>query len=328
MTVIHFHHYDRSPFSEKVRVAFGLKRLRWHSVIQPRWAPKPDLEPLTGGYRRTPVMQIGADVYCDTRCILAELERRFPEPGLYPDGPAGLGDALESWADRALFADALGFVFGTQGDRFPEALHADRARFTAGRFSGWDPDAMRAQLPTVAVRLRRKLDRLEALLGDDRPYLLGCDPGMADLAVRHPLWYLRENLPERIDWARRPALVAWMKRLDTIGHGERVEATPAQALLAARNAMPIAVGASSRGAAELSQWIGKRVRVAADDWGGDPVEGMLAGADTGRVSLARRDAQLGQLMVHFPVDGFDIRLADRTDAVRATSEPGAGDPAI
>ena len=92
--------------------------------------------------------------------------------------------------------------------------------------------------------------------------------------------------------------------------------------------MPIAVGASSRGAAELSQWIGKRVRVAADDWGGDPVEGMLAGADTERVSLARRDTQLGELMVHFPVDGFDIRLADRTDAVRATSEPGAGDPAI
>src|SRR5690606_32341145 len=155
MVTLHFHHYDRSPFSEKVRLAFGLKGLRWHSVIQPRWAPKPDLEPLTGGYRRTPVMQIGADVYCDTRCILAELERRFPEPGLYPDGPAGLGDALESWADRALFADALGFVFGTQGNRFPEALHADRARFTAGRFSGWDPDAMRAQLPTVAVRLRR-----------------------------------------------------------------------------------------------------------------------------------------------------------------------------
>lgn len=328
MTVIHFHHYDRSPFSEKVRVAFGLKRLRWHSVIQPRWAPKPDLEPLTGGYRRTPVMQIGADVYCDTRCILAELERRFPEPSLHAEGGAGFGDALESWADRDLFGDALGLVFGTQGDRFPEALHADRARFTAGRFSGWDPDAMRAQLPAVAARLGRRLDRLEALLGDGRSFLIGGAPGMADLAVRHPVWYLRENLPDRIDWARRPALVAWMRRLDAVGQGDRVEATPAQAQQAARDAMPAPVGASAIGATELSGWIGKRVRVAADDWGSDPVEGVLVACDAGRVSLARSEASLGELAVHFPLDGFDIRLADPPDAVRVASGLGASGPAI
>lgn len=328
MTVIHFHHYDRSPFSEKVRLAFGLKGLRWHSVIQPRWAPKPDLEPLTGGYRRTPVMQIGADVYCDTRCILAELERRFPEPSLHAEGGAGFGDALESWADRDLFGDALGLVFGTQGDRFPEALHADRARFTAGRFSGWDPDAMRAQLPAVAARLGRRLDRLEALLGDGRSFLIGGAPGMADLAVRHPVWYLRENLPDRIDWARRPALVAWMRRLDAVGHGDRVEATPAQALQAARHALPAAVGASTRRAAGLSEWIGRRVRVAAADWGSDPVEGVLVGCDAERVSLSRRDERLGELTVHFPVDGFDIRLADQAGAVPTPTRFGAGNLAI
>jgi glutathione S-transferase len=68
------HHYPRSPFAEKVRIAFGLKGLHWHSVIQPRIAPKPELVALTGGYRRIPVLQIGADIYCDTRRILAELE--------------------------------------------------------------------------------------------------------------------------------------------------------------------------------------------------------------------------------------------------------------
>ena len=72
------HHFDRSPFSEKIRVVFGHKGLSWRSVRIPQIMPKPDLMPLTGGYRRTPVMQIGADVFCDTQIIIREIERRFP----------------------------------------------------------------------------------------------------------------------------------------------------------------------------------------------------------------------------------------------------------
>ena len=78
------HHYDFSNYAEKVRLALGYKGLGWRSVIIPPIAPKPELMPLTGGYRRTPVLQIGADIFCDTRQILRELERRQPEPTLYP----------------------------------------------------------------------------------------------------------------------------------------------------------------------------------------------------------------------------------------------------
>jgi glutathione S-transferase len=80
------HHFDRSPFSEKIRVVFGHKGLSWKSVRIPPIMPKPDLMPLTGGYRRTPVMQIGADVFCDTQIIIREIERRFPSPTLFPPG--------------------------------------------------------------------------------------------------------------------------------------------------------------------------------------------------------------------------------------------------
>ena len=51
MTEIIFPHYWTSPFSEKVRLLFGLKGLSWRSVEQPSIMPKPDLVPLTGGYR-------------------------------------------------------------------------------------------------------------------------------------------------------------------------------------------------------------------------------------------------------------------------------------
>ncbi len=83
------HHFPQSPFSEKIRLIFGLKKIAWTSVVITRIMPRPDLMPMTGGYRRTPVMQIGADIYCDTQCIIRELERRFPEPTLFPEAIPG-----------------------------------------------------------------------------------------------------------------------------------------------------------------------------------------------------------------------------------------------
>ena len=115
------HHYDLSPFSEKVRLAFGLKGLDWRSVDIPIWPPRPDTVPLTAGYRRVPVLQVGADVYCDTLLILREIDRRFPEPSLYPDG------------SRALTA-ALSLLVGRH--HFPAGRHADhidhRRRYPGG----------------------------------------------------------------------------------------------------------------------------------------------------------------------------------------------------
>ena len=109
------HHFDRSPFSEKIRVVFGHKGLSWRSVRIPQIMPKPDLVPLTGGYRRTPVMQIGADVFCDTQIIIREIERRFPSPTLFPVGVVGVPWALGSWTDRAFFQNTVNLVFGTLG---------------------------------------------------------------------------------------------------------------------------------------------------------------------------------------------------------------------
>jgi len=73
-----FHAYPQSPVAEKVRIVSGIKGLAWRSVEIPRLPPKPMLTALTGGYRRTPVMQIGPDLYCDSQCIIRELERRPP----------------------------------------------------------------------------------------------------------------------------------------------------------------------------------------------------------------------------------------------------------
>jgi glutathione S-transferase len=113
--------------------------------------PKPDLMPLTGGYRRTPVMQIGADVFCDTQIIIREIERRFPSPTLFPPGAAGVAWGLSSWTDRAFFQAAVNLVFGTLGPKAPQAFVEDRSQLRGAKF---DLDTMRAAIPQMRDQLR------------------------------------------------------------------------------------------------------------------------------------------------------------------------------
>jgi glutathione S-transferase len=151
MPEIVLHHYEFSPFSEKVRLAFGLKRLSWRSVLVPVWMPKPDLMPLTGGYRRAPVMQIGADVYCDTQLILRVLDRLHSEPSLFPGGTEGLASALSFWWESNTFVTAARTLGAMMGDKLPPELIEDRKSFL-----GFDMGqaAMAPELPLQIQRLR------------------------------------------------------------------------------------------------------------------------------------------------------------------------------
>src|SRR5213079_3614481 len=125
MTDIILHHYDTSPYSEKVRLGFGLKGLAWASVELPQIMPKPNLTALTGGYRKTPVLQIGADIYCDSQLIMRELERRYPTPSFYPAG-RGAADALAWWAEKTIFLPAVSIVFAKRPEVLPEGFLEDR----------------------------------------------------------------------------------------------------------------------------------------------------------------------------------------------------------
>jgi glutathione S-transferase len=44
----------------------------------------------------------------------------------------------------------------------------------------------------------------------------------------------------------------------------------------------------------------------ADDYGREPIDGTLVAANARRVVLAREDAQLGALHVHFPRVGYVV----------------------
>ncbi|MBS0550587.1 MAG: glutathione S-transferase family protein [Proteobacteria bacterium] len=297
-----FHHYPNSPFSEKVRVAFGLKQLAWKSVEVPNIMPKPDLMPLTGGYRKTPVLQVGADIYCDTQLIMLEIERRTPEPHLLPVGQEGEARALAMWIDRNIFWAAVGVVMGAIGDKLPEAFQKDRSDFSGRSF---DPAKLKAAQPFAREQTYAHLQIAEEMLRDGRPFLLGAVASLADCALYNPVWFLQVRMgqgdaPSPLD--RLPKLVEWSKKMKALGNGKPTPMTGAEALDVAKAATPAATKVDDKDPSGLKA--GQKISVTPDDTGKVPVTGELVGLSADRISIKRTDERVGDVVVHFPRAGF------------------------
>ncbi len=296
------HHYDSSPFAHKARLMFGLKQLAWRSVIIPLIMPKPDLMPLTGGYRRTPVLQIGADVYCDTHLIALELERRHPEPTLFPSGGEGLAAALTFWADQALFMPATTFALSHIADKLPPAFFADRAAMLSRPPT--DIEKFKAAGPRLKAPLQRQLDRVADMLADGRPYVLGDRPGLADFALGHPVWMVvQSGRRSAAALEPYPILRAWLDRLAALGTGRRQEMDGKEALAIAK-------------AAQLERYesepdenltLGMRVSIQSEDRVPAPVVGEIVLLRRNEIAVRREDPAVGEVAVHFPRTGFAIK---------------------
>jgi glutathione S-transferase len=295
------HHFEQSPFSEKIRLIFGLKNLAWTSVRISRIMPRPDLMPLTGGYRRTPVLQIGADIYCDTQCIMRELERRFPEPGLLPRGYEGLAWASAMWTDRSFFQNTVNLVFGSLADQVPADFIADREQLRGAKF---DVAAMKAAIPLMRDQYRAHLAWIDTQLCDEREWIAGDTPSLCDVNAYMNLWYVRTNLDQsdgmlaEFDHAR-----AWAGRLRAIGHSQRSEMGSAEALDIATRATPqteeLCDPTDPNGRKP-----GDRVEVMPDDYGRIRVSGEIVALSAQHIAIRRNDPRAGEVVVHFPRAGF------------------------
>jgi glutathione S-transferase len=295
------HHYDASPFSEKVRLMLGLKGLAWRSVLTPNMMPKPDLIPLTGGYRRAPVMQIGADVFCDSQVILAEIERRAPEP------PAAIGPAwaVNLWADRLFFHPTVAVIFGQIGHTVPQAFIEDREKLSGSVFN---VAGMKAAAVPMRGQWRAHAAWIEqALTSRDSDFLAGARPSLADISAYMNVWFLHGALPdlgaELLAGLERTQ--AWRKRVAAIGHGQRVELSGPEALDIAKASEPAPAPAHDSHD-PLGLEPGAAVVVTADDYGRDPIAGALVAANARRVTIARDEPSLGRLHLHFPRVGFMV----------------------
>ena len=234
------HHYEFSTFSEKVRIALGLKQLAWRSVDIPGLPPRPLLSPLTGGYRRAPVMQVGADIYCDTHAILAALERMRPEPSLFPAGSLGLARGLGFAWERQMWIPTIGVLVHYIGEHIPPEFLKDRKEGYLG--VDISKDAMAPQFEEHVQFVRAQVAWLaQALSG--RQFLFGDAPSSADLACWQTIFLLRKNCPPEVDaLLNLGPLLPWYDRLAALGHGTPSEMSAEQALEVARAAIKRAEG--------------------------------------------------------------------------------------
>jgi glutathione S-transferase len=305
MSRVILHHYPQSPVSEKVRVVLGMKGLDWQSVQIPRYPPKPDLMALTGGYRRTPVMQIGANVYCDSQCIIRELDWRFAEPSLFPGGSAGLAWGVSRWTDGPLFTSIIAAIFGEQGHELPAEFANDRGRLYFG--PDYNLESLIKRLPETLAQIRAQFSWLEQRLADDRLFLLGAQPGLPDALGYYLVWFFRGRVHTGPAMLQQfPKLEAWEQRVKALGHGQPADLSAEQALDIARTSQP-----------EVTEWIdpadplrvsvGQTMGVMPDGDGGDPtVRGRVARLTLDTIALRRHDDRVGEVAVHFPRVGYRI----------------------
>ncbi|QIL80645.1 glutathione S-transferase family protein [Diaphorobacter sp. HDW4A] len=306
MSELILHHYPMSPFSHKIRTIMGYKQLAWKSVIVPGFMPKPDVEALTGGYRRTPYLQIGADIYCDTALICDVLEHHESTPTLYPEHRKGLSRVVAQWADEQMFWAAMSYNFQPHG---LQVLFANADRSLAETFVN-DRKAMGFPLmnaPEAAVNYRSDLRRIGSML-DENVYLLGDQPCIADFAVYHPLWFTRIATPNLANiFDATPQVLTWMDRIATLGVGRMEKLSMPEALTVAASAEPAALPEHEVFLDDHGIELGSKVAISAASFGVEPTIGKLIAATRTRYTLARVDARVGNIHVHFPRVGYVMK---------------------
>ena len=303
------HHYPTSPFAEKARLMLGFKQLSWRSVLIPPVMPKPDLTALTGGYRRTPVLQVGADIYCDTALIARRLEAEKSTPALFPAGKEFVAATLAQWADSVLFLHAVSLVFQPESmamrfaqasAEFVKTFSKDRAAlFSSGSVTRIPLEQAVNNWPVLMTRLQQQLSR------ETGEFLLGDAPCVADFAVAHCLWFLKGTpvtAPMVDDY---PEVASWLGKVLSVGHGSLSELTGEEAVTIARESdtapLPDEPFFEPTGCQA-----GQSVAISAVDYGTEAVEGELVFASVETLILRREDSRAGVVHVHFPRTGYRI----------------------
>ncbi len=321
MSDIILHHYPTSPFSEKVRLVLGYKNLSWQSVVIPMIMPKPDVLALTGGYRKTPFMQIGADIYCDSALICDVLEKMQPEPTLYPEHQKGAARIIAQWADTTLFWAAMAYNFSPAGSAQMFGIDSPQATeaIANAKMFAEDRSKMRLGMPRLpaadaAASYKSYLRRIANML-EEQPFLMGKQPCIADFAVYHPLWFTRHRTSVMAGiFDATPNVLVWMDRMAAIGHATSRKLNAIDSIAISTNNTPATIQNSIKNSMfqdEHGIALGSIVTIASESFGPEPTEGELVAATRMHYTLRRHDDRAGTVHVHFPRIGFILKKVEK-----------------
>lgn len=302
MSDLILHHYPLSPFSEKIRAMLGYSGLPWQSVTTREMPPRPMVAALAGGYRKIPVAQIGADVFCDSRSIAAEIAALSGKPELGLENCSAEVQDYVAAVDLEIF---LACVMAGGGSKLSGKLREsmslpDIGRFVIDRINiGRKATVKGVGFRGARPRVLRHLADVEARLRQD--FLFGPQPHHADFSTYHSLWFIRDMGGSRMIDAF-PRTIAWLDRMKAFGHGQRSDIDARQALEIAGTASPRPIADEFR----QDALIGRQVSVVPTDYGQVPTPGTLVAVMPHRWVVAREEPGLGTLHVHFPRQGFAL----------------------
>jgi glutathione S-transferase len=301
MPEIIFHQYAMSPFSEKIRKILALKNVEYREVDQPAWMPKPHLTPMTGGYRRIPVLQIGADIYCDSALIARTIDKHHPTPSIHPGGNIVAAEGAAMWADKTLFFSTVPLVFTAMAEVIPPALFEDRRKM----FPQMNLDVLRQAVPGARGVLQSACAMLDATLAR-HAHVLGDEFSVADAAVYHTLWFVRSDPgPAQIIYSK-PNLAAWFGRVEAMGSGRPVAMSGDEGIAVARDSEPADVG-DFLADDPSGLTAGARVGICSDDLPTGVFVGKLVALREHEMVIEREDPEVGRVAVHFPRACYQIR---------------------
>ncbi len=296
------HQYDISPFSQKAQKMMGLKELSWQSVEMPMIAPKPDVEALTGGYRGTPVLQIGRDVFIDNWMIARALDE-FDASGPAINAQGGLREAaLYAWGER-LFTPLLHAALAAYQSEWDADFLADRKRV----FPDVDFETLDVSDPDRRSQVRAYLGTVEAQLGLDQDFLGGAQADSCDIHVWGMVWMIHSALPALMPIVETfPRLTNWYERVSALGTGDRedVKIDVAWQSLKDGPARPLPDTPDQE---PLAPWVGEVVDIAAGSADRGSASGRLLAVDHEQVVLGVEPISGEAAQVWFPRFGYHLR---------------------
>ncbi|BES72805.1 glutathione S-transferase family protein [Marinobacter nanhaiticus D15-8W] len=302
MSELILHQYAMSPFSEKIRAMLGYTGQSWRAVTVREMPPRPNLVPLADGYRKIPVAQIGADIFCDTRTISREIARMTGKPELALENNSQEVQDFVRQVDLEIFLACI--VASGGGGLLIKLIRntslIDAYKFLKDRIEMAKKSRVKSMSPKQAkARVAEHVSDLERRL--DQDFLFGDRPCIADFSTYHGLWFVCD-VAEKDVLGNAPRVRAWMDRIRRFGHGtvEQISAEEALEIAHARLPRPLP---SSR----ANDAIGQTVRIAPDDYGRIPVKGTLVADDGESWVVAHEHPRVGTVNIHVPQQGFSLK---------------------
>ncbi len=293
------HNNPRSMFSEKVRRVLAFKGLDWTDIEVPGLPPKTHLVPLTGGYRRMPVLQIGADIYCDSALIVRKLEEIAPDPTVFPEEAAGVGAMVADWADHRIAMWSIISVFPDFLPHVSEEFIKDRTALVAD----FAPDRVKVLAPHTLGQLGQFARMLDAALAR-HPFVCGTGFSVADAACYHVVFFARSSPRAFAPFQKSARIMAWLERIAAFPSPQITPKDPTYPLAVAADAEPADLGDFSSDGETLS--LGQVVAIAADDYARERVVGEVVKLSPEAIGIRQHDEKLGDIAIHFPRLGFAI----------------------